>query len=372
MIYFDNAATTKPDIEVIKIMNEVLSDIYGNPSSTHTIGRKAKVLIEDSRKKIAGFFNVTPSEIFFTSCGTEAAATALTAAVRDLGVKCIITSPLEHHAVIHTAEALKSYSHIELKYVKVDSKGRIDMNNLQELLETSDDCLVALMHVNNEIGSLLPLKNVAELCEKHNALFFCDTVQTIGKYKINLRNIKIHFAACSAHKFHGPKGCGFLYVNSDIRIKALLNGGGQERNMRSGTENLYGIAGMAKALEVAYNDLDEKEAYISGLRKYMIERLKTEINGITFNGDIERNCLYNLVNVSFPLTKNSDMLLQKLDIAGIEVSGGSACSSGASTVSHVLKTIGSNIEMIPVRFSFSKFNTKEEVDICIKTLKNYF
>lgn len=372
MIYFDNAATTQLDPQVISAMHDVMTDCYGNPSSTHKIGREAKVLVEDSRKKVADHFNVTPSEIYFTSCGTEAIVTALTGAFRDLGVKTIIISPVEHHAVIHTVEALKGYNKISLKYVKVDSKGRVDLIDLQKLLETNDDCLVALMHANNEIGTILPLEEVAGLCEKYKAYFFCDTVQTIGKYKINLRNIKIHFAACSAHKFHGPKGCGFLYINSDVRIKALLTGGGQERNMRSGTENLYGIAGMTKALEVAYDRLDEKEKYISELRNYMINGLRSEIPGILFNGDIERNCLYNLLNVSFPSTKNSDMLLQKLDILGIAVSGGSACSSGVTSVSHVLKAIGANNEMIPVRFSFSKFSTKDEIDICLETLKNYF
>jgi cysteine desulfurase len=352
-------------------MLKVMTGCYGNPSSVHTLGREAKVLVEDSRKTVAGFFNVTPSEIYFTATGTEAIVTAMTGAIRDLDVRTIITSGVEHHAVLHTAEALKENVHIQLKFVKTDSKGRVDLYDLENLLESNDNCLVALMHANNEIGTILPLEEVAELCEKYKAYFFCDTVQTIGKYKLNLRNIRIHFAACSAHKFHGPKGAGFLYINSDVRINPLLNGGGQERNMRSGTENLYGIAGLAKALEVAYNKLEEKEAHISELRRYMIERLKAEIPGILFNGDVERNCLYNLVNVSFPLTKNSDMLLQKLDIAGIEVSGGSACSSGATTASHVLKAIGANTEMIPVRFSFSKFNKKDEVDTCVDILKSY-
>lgn len=369
MIYFDNAATTPVDKEVIETMYNVLKNEYGNPSSVHEPGRRSRVIIEDARRQVAGYLNAKPSEIFFTSCGTEALNTALWGCVNDLGIKHVITSAIEHHAVTHTLEVMKYRDLVEVHHVKLMPLGYIDMNDLEENLKQHKNALVCLMNANNEIGNLLPLDKVATLCKTYGTYFLTDTVQTIGKYRIDLGSIPVHFATCSAHKFHGPKGIGFLYIRNGIFISPLLTGGGQERQMRSGTENIQGIAGLAKAMEVAHRDMDAITEHVTGLKQYMAAELRNNIPGIGLNGDTEKKGLYGLLNVSFPKTAIADMLLQRLDMMGIFASGGSACTSGAVSESPVLKAIGADMERPAIRFSFSKYNTRQEVDECIRVLK---
>ncbi len=370
MIYFDNAATTPIDPQVIECMHDAMLKNFGNPSSVHTLGREARVLVESARKQIAAFVDVSPSEIIFTSSGTEAINTAIAGAVGDLGVTHIVTTHVEHHAVLHSVENVQSKQNVSVTYLPVDNCGLLDLEELDKLLsEISKKTLVCLMHANNETGALLPLKETSEICEKHHALLLVDTVQTIGKYAISLSKQKIHFATCSAHKFHGPKGAGFLYLNGEVSIGPYILGGGQERNMRSGTENIYGIAGMAKALDVAHFEMDKNQKYIFELKKYFSEKLLAEFPEIIFNADSDKKGLYNILNVSFPKTPKSEMLLYGLDIEGIAVSGGSACSSGSVSVSHVLKHIGADVEKPALRFSLSKFNTFDEIDTCISVLK---
>ncbi len=372
-IYLDNAATTPIDPKVVEAMIPVLQENYGNPSSIHTDGRIARSVIERSRKSIAAHFNASPAEFFFTSGGTEADNMILRCSVEDLGVKHIITSPLEHHAVLHTAEELAAENGIRLSLVRVCKKGKIDLDHLKELLDTDEKTLVSLMHANNEIATRLPLKEVGEICKLHDALFHSDTVQTMGHYAFDFKELNIHFATCSAHKFHGPKGIGFLYMNSDIHIKPLITGGAQERNMRAGTENIYGIVGLAKALDIAYEDIEAHQEHIQGMKMYMIDRLKSEIEGVHFNGDSESiDSLYTVLNVCFPSTEIDEMFLYNLDIEGISVSGGSACSSGTNIGSHVLRSIQTEMDRPSVRFSFGRFNTKEEIDKCIAVLSKIY
>ena len=369
MIYLDNAATTPLDPEVIETMTDAMKNKFGNPSSVHKYGREARVLIEDSRRTVSGLLNVSPSEIFFTSCGTEAINMTISSCVNDLGIKHIVTSPIEHHAVLHTVSYFEKLGKIKLSYVKLDSNGNILLDDLENILATNERSLVCLMHANNEIGNLLPINDVSEICKKNNALFLCDTVQTIGKYKFDLSSMNVHFAACSAHKFHGPKGVGFLYLDGNVKINSMLHGGGQERNMRSGTENIYGIAGLAKALEVAHRNMEADAVYIKSLKAHMVAGLKKEIEGIQFNGESEEKGLHTILNVSFPKSDKTEMLLYSLDIEGIAASGGSACSSGSVAESHVLKAIYADNKRPAIRFSFSKFNTIEEIDSCLKIIK---
>jgi len=371
-VYFDNAATTTLDKEVLNEMLPYMMEHFGNPSSIHSFGRKTRAAIEEARKKVAKLLNVSPSEIFFTSGGTEADNMAIHSSVYDLGVKHVITSKIEHHAVLHTLEKLAKDKVIKLNFVNLTPKGHIDLNHLEELLQNNEKSLISLMHANNEIGNLLPLKDVSELSTKYGAIFHSDTVQTMGHYDIDLQKTKVHFATCAAHKFHGPKGVGFLYVNGDIKINPLIYGGAQERNMRGGTENLYGIVGLAKALELALQDVKAHQEHIQGIKLYMMAELKKAIPGVEFNGAGDTNCLYTVLNVYFPPTKDSEMLLFNLDIAGIAASGGSACSSGSDVGSHVLRAIGVDVTRPSVRFSFSKHNTKEEVDYTISKLKEFF
>lgn len=372
-IYLDNAATTPIDPLVVEEMIPVLRETYGNPSSIHTHGRIARSVIEKARKQIASFFNASPSELFFTSGGTEADNMILRAAVEDLGVKRIITSPLEHHAVLHTAEVLKLHG-VTLEIVKVDSRGKVDLNQLEELLNASEEkTLVSLMHANNEIATLLPLKKVGELCKSYNAYFHSDTVQTMGHYSFDFQELNIDFATCSAHKFHGPKGIGFLYLNNEIKINPMLTGGAQERNMRAGTENIYGIVGLAKALELAYHNLEGHHKHIQSLKSYMIQRLVDEIPAVKFNGDsASEDSLYTVLSVCFPSSDMDEMFLYNLDIEGISASGGSACSSGTNIGSHVLTSIGVPMDRPSVRFSFGRFNTIGDVDKCIEVLKKIY
>jgi cysteine desulfurase len=371
-VYLDNAATTPLDPEVLEAMLPYMKQHFGNPSSIHSFGRETKAAIEQARKKVSGYFNVSPSEIFFTSGGTEANNTAIRCSIRDLGITHVITSPIEHHAVLHTVEELEKQGRIKLSLVSIDERGHVNLEHLEKLLSAHPHSLVSLMHANNEIGNLLPLKSVAQLCAKYDAIFHCDTVQTVGHFKIDLSDIPVHFISCAAHKFHGPKGVGFLYINRNVKINPFIYGGAQERNMRGGTENVYGIIGLAKALELAYENLEAHKKHILSLKEYMAKSLTESIPGILFNGDCMGTSLYTVLNVSFPVTDFAEMLLFNLDIAGIAVSGGSACSSGSEEPSHVLKALGVDDARPSVRFSFSKFNTKAEVDFALEKLRELY
>jgi cysteine desulfurase len=369
-VYFDNAATTPIDPVVLKEMYKVMENHYGNPSSIHAHGREVRALIEKSRKTIANLLHTSPSEIFFTSGGTEADNTAIRCGIVDNQVKHAISSRLEHHAVIHTLEAMEKAGIIKLSFVDTDGKGNVDYNHLEDLLKGNEHSFVSLMHANNELGTISDMERIGNLCEQYNAIYHSDTVQTMGHYQHDLSKLKVHFMVCAAHKLHGPKGIGFLHVNHRIKIKPFIYGGAQERNMRGGTENVYGIVGLAKALEIAYADMEQHHNYIQGLKSYMIGQLKENVHEVDFNGEIDPDkSLYTVLNVSFPCSEMADMLLFNLDIAGISASGGSACSSGTDIGSHVLNAIGGNPSRPSVRFSFSKYNTREEVDYTVAKLR---
>ena len=370
-IYLDNAATTAIDPEVLQAMLTYLENYYGNPSSIHAHGREVSTGIERTRKLIADHLNCTPAEIFFTSGGTEADNTVLRCSVDNLAIKHIITSPLEHHAVLHTAESLEKEGLVKLSLVDVNNKGEVNFDHLTELLKNNKNTLVSLMHANNEIGNLNDLVRIGNLAQEHNAYFHSDTVQTMGHYVHDLKALPVNFIVGAAHKFHGPKGVGFLYVNRKNKIHPLIYGGAQERNMRGGTENVYGIIGLGKALEIAYRDMEEHQAHTASVKAYMIQKLKENFIGISFNGlsgELDKS-LYTVLSVCFPPNEDNDMMLFHLDLHGISASGGSACSSGAMKGSHVLSGIGADPSRASVRFSFSKFNTKAEVDIVIEKLK---
>ncbi len=371
-VYLDNAATTALDKEVLETMLPYMQEHFGNPSSIHSFGRKTRAAIEAARKTIAKNLNVSPAEIIFTSGGTEAINMAIRSAINDLGIKHAISSKIEHHAVLHTLEALEHAGKIKLSLVKLDKQGHVDIAHLEELLSSNERSIVSLMHANNEIGTLLPMKRVGELCEKYKAVFHSDTTQTMAHYKMDLKSFHVDMVNGAAHKFHGPKGIGFLYLSSNLKIQPLIFGGSQERNMRGGTENLYGIVGLGKAFEVALRDMESHQAHIQSLKTYMIEQLEKNIPGIEFNGDAKGSSLYTVLNVQFPPTENAEMMLFNLDIAGIAASGGSACTSGSNQGSHVLRSIGSDMNRPSVRFSFSKYNTKEEIDFCLSKLKEIF
>lgn len=371
-IYLDNAATTPLAPEVLEAMLPYMKEHFGNPSSIYSFGRETRMAIEKSRKSVAQILNVKPAEIFFTSGGTESSNTAIHAAVRDLGCTHIISSQIEHHATLHTVEFLAKNGHVTLEMVKLLPKGHIDLKHLEELLaHAPGKTLVTLMHANNELGNLLPVKTVGELCEKYNAIFHCDMVQTIGHYPVDLGRLNVHFTNAAAHKFHGPKGVGMLFIREGLEVKPFIWGGGQERNMRAGTENVYGVVGFARALELAMEHYEKDSAAITALKQYMIQRLREEMGEIDFNGDAEGSSLYTVLNVAFPQTPKSEMLLMNLDINNICVSGGSACSSGAHSQSHVINALGKTGQQ-PIRFSFSKHNTKEEIDTVIEKLKTLF
>jgi cysteine desulfurase len=368
-VYLDNAATTAMHPEVLEAMCEVMKNEFGNPSSIHGFGRTSRALIEKARRTVAQLINANPSEIFFTSGGTEANNMAIHGAIKSYGIGHAITSPLEHHAVLHTLEHLEKDGLIKLSYVNIDDQGHIDLTHLETLLAMYPGSFVSLMHGNNEIGNLLPLQAVADLCKEYQAILHSDTVQTMGHYTFDMRRYDIGFVNCAAHKFHGPKGIGFIYINENLRISPFIFGGAQERNMRGGTENLYGIIGLAKAMEVAHQEMDSYHKYVSQLKQYMIEKLKENIPGVSFNGDISEQSLYTVLNVSFPPSDVSEMLLFSMDINGIAASGGSACSSGSNVGSHVLKALGTDPKRTGVRFSFSKFNAKSEIDFTVKKLQ---
>lgn len=369
-IYLDNAATTALDPVVLQTMMPYLTEKFGNPSSIYSYGRETRMAIETARKSVAKILNAHPAEIFFTSCGTESSNTVIQSSVRDLGCRHIITSVIEHHAVSHTVSHMDTMDMVKVSYVKLLPNGHIDLEDLEKLLAASDEkTLVTLMHANNEIGNILDIQTVGELCKLYNAIFHSDTVQTVGHFPFDLRNTPVHFITGSAHKFHGPKGVGILYINENVRIKPFVHGGGQERNMRAGTENVYGIVGFAKALEMATQHYEAESAFIGTLKYYMHEQLKKYIPGIAFNGDVLGNSLYTVLSASFPKTEKSEMILFNLDINNICASGGSACTSGADQGSHVVRAVNNNPNQVTVRFSFSKRNTKEEIDKVVELLK---
>jgi cysteine desulfurase len=373
-IYLDNAATTPLDPEVFEAMKPFMLEDFGNPSSTHAHGRKVRAAIESARKRIAELLNCTPGEIIFTSGGTEADNTVIRSAVETYQLKHAISSPIEHHAVTHTLGLLEKQNVIQLHPVKLDEKGHVDLIHLEELLKEFPNALVSLMQANNEIGNLLDIEAVGNLCHTYNAYFHSDTVQTIGHYRHDMKKLKVHGIAAAAHKFHGPKGVGFMYINKDKKIHPFMQGGAQERNMRGGTENVYGIIGMAKALEICYRDMDDHKAYIEGLKERMIEKLESAVPGIHFHGDSAnfQKSLYTVLNVSLPESEENEMLLFNLDLKGISASGGSACSSGASTGSHVLGALYPNSKRGAVRFSFSKYNKAEEIDNVAAVLEEIY
>ncbi len=370
-IYFDNAATTALDPVVFESMIPFFTEKFGNPSSIYSYGRETRLAIEFARKSVAKILNAHPAEIFFTSGGTESNNTAIQCAVRDLGCKHIITSLIEHHAVTHAVEHLVKLDLVKVSYVKLLQNGHVDMIDLEKLLSTSPDkVLVSLMHANNEIGNMLDIHAVGTLCKKYKAIFHSDTVQTVGHFPLDLRNTPVHFITGAAHKFHGPKGMGLLYINENIKIQPFIFGGSQERNMRAGTENIYGITGFAKALEIATENHEADSKYIAGLKTYIHTELLKNIPGVAFNGDALGFSLYTVLSVCFPKTERSEMLLFNLDINNICASGGSACASGAEGGSHVIRAINNNPNQVTVRFSFSKHNTTEEIDTVIKKLKD--
>lgn len=375
-VYLDNAATTSVRPEVIDCMTNVLKNQYGNASSTHSFGRSAKSLLELSRKTIAEFFNVSAGEIVFTSGGTEADNLALRSAVRDLGATEIITSKIEHHAVLHTAEQLKDEYNIDLKFVELDDCGFVNLNHLEELLTNSTKALVSLMHINNEVGNILDIKKVAELCKANNAFFHTDTVQSVGHFNLDLQKIPVDFLAASAHKFHGPKGVGFCFVRKESGLKPLIFGGEQERGFRAGTESLHNIVGMCEALKLAYDNLETEREAVFNLKKYFTNELKKHIPEASFNGGCDNltNSTYTLVNVCLPIdAKKAPMLQFQLDLKGIACSKGSACQSGSTGQSHVLTELlcEKKITQPSVRFSFSKYNTVEELDYVVEVLKEF-
>lgn len=373
-IYLDNAATTPLDPEVFEAMKPFMLEDFGNPSSTHAHGRKVRAAIESARKKVAELLNCTPGEIIFTSGGTEADNAIIRCAVETYGLKHAISSPIEHHAVTHSLDHLVKQNLVQLHHVNLDEKGHVSIEHLEQLLKEFPKALVSLMHANNEIGNLLDIETVGNLCHTYQAYLHSDMVQTVGHYRHDMKKIKVHGMAAAAHKFHGPKGVGFMYLNKDKKIHSFMQGGAQERNMRGGTENVYGIIGLAKAFEICYRNMDEHKAYIEGLKSRMIEKLKEAIPGVTFNGDSENlnRSLYTVLNVSLPESEENEMLLFNLDLQGISASGGSACASGAATGSHVLGAIYPNSKRGAVRFSFSKFNKPEEIDIVANKLSEIY
>ena len=376
-IYFDNAATTQIDLKVIEQMKSVMSDNFGNPNSTHSYGRSSRTLIEKARKTIANQFNASTSEIYFTSCGTESDNMVLISAVRDLNVKTIITSKVEHKAVLNVVKYLEETESIDLKYVNVSNDGLIDYNHLQTLLKKcSNKCLVSLMHINNEIGSKLDLNLVGNLCKDNNALFHSDTVQSIGKYEFDLSKLNIDFIVGSAHKFHGPKGIGFVYINKNLKLNPFIIGGNQERGMRAGTESVHNISGMELAFINSYTNIQENNNHISSLKSIFIKKIKKDIPEIKFNGSCDDDLLssFSILNICLPIPKEKAVLLDfNLDMKGIACSRGSACQSGSITGSHVLNSILSDEDLNKpsLRFSFSKYNNNKEVEKVISVLKEF-
>lgn len=376
-IYFDNAATTEIDPLVLSSINVVMKENYGNPSSTHSFGRSSRALIEKARKKVAEKFNANSSEIFFTSGGTESDNMVLISAVRDLNVQTIVTTKIEHHAVLNVVKYLEKTYSTKIIYLNLNECGGINYNDLEKvLLSNNSKKLVSLMHVNNEIGTVLDIQKVGDICKKYKSLFHSDTVQSIGRYKIDLSSLNIDFIVGSAHKFHGPKGIGFLYVNKNSDIDPIIIGGKQERGLRAGTESVHNICGLETALNLAYQNLEKDKDHIMTLKNHFISELKSKIPAIKFNANCDdlKSNTYTLLNVCLPISKEKSVLLEfNLDIKGIACSRGSACQSGSLKGSHVLKEIlnDSDLEKPSIRFSFSKFNTINEVDKVVESLESF-
>jgi len=370
-VYFDNAATTPISEEVINAMLPILRGQYGNPSSIHAEGRSVRAALESARKAVAQSIGAGTGEIFFTSGGTESNNMAIKCAVRDLGVQRIISSPTEHHCGTHAIETVHQVNGVEVVWLPVDAVGRPDYHALEAALQNGGGkkTLVSLMHANNEIGTMIDLGKVSGLCKQYGALFHSDTVQTVGHFPMNVQETKVNFLSGAAHKFHGPKGVGFIYISPDSPIKPFIDGGAQERNMRGGTENVYGIVGLAKALELATTEMEERVAHIKDTRNYLKTRLSEIFDDIQFNGDCDGDSLYTVLNVSFPPNPKNELLLLSMDIAGISCSGGSACSSGSEKGSHVLEAIHADPARKSIRFSFSHYNTRAEVDFVVEKLK---
>ncbi len=373
-VYLDNAATTPISKEIIELMSSLMKHQFANPSSTHSEGRKSKTIVEESRTIIAKILNTYPRNIFFTSGGTESDNMAIKMSIENYNIKHAITSRISHHAVLYPLEKLAKENKIKLSYVKLDKNGLVSFSDLENLLKNNSRTFVSIMHANNEVGVIQDIKKIGFICQNYNAIFHSDTVQTIGHYHIDLQKINVDFLAASAHKFHGPKGIGFIYISDNVKISPFIIGGAQERNMRAGTENIHSISALAKAMQLAYENLDKDMLYIKKLKSYMIEKLKLYIPDVQFfsNSNDLDNSLYTVLTVSFPLTKNSEMLLFNLDIAGVSCSGGSACASGSNKGSHVLSYFDPNAKRTGIRFSFSKYNTFEDIDFTIQKLKDIF
>ena len=373
-VYLDNAATTQIAPEVIDYMAELMKSDYANPSSIHHGGRKSRILVENARKTVSNYLNTSPGNIFFTSGGTEADNMAIRRGILDNNISHAITSSISHKAVIYPLEELSDKKKIVLNYIKLDNNGKIDLIHLEDLLKNNPRTFVSIMHANNEIGTIQPIIEIGDLCKKYNAIFHCDTVQTIAHYPIDLQKINVDFITGSAHKFHGPKGVGFIYISDNIDIEPFISGGSQERNMRAGTENVHAIAGLAKAMQLSYENMDNDKEYISQIKKYMINQLMLNINDVQFNANCTDfdSSLFKILSVSFPKISESEMLLFNLDIKGISCSGGSACSAGNMSGSHVLDVVCKDDNRTGVRFSFSRYNTKEEIDYTVAKIKEIF
>lgn len=374
-IYCDNAATTALDLEVLDAMIPYLTNHFGNPSSSHQIGRKAREAVEESRKTIANLLNASASDIFFTSGATEANNLALTGAIKTYELRQVVTSRIEHKAVLQTLGQFNQPNEVEVNFVKLDAKGNINYEQLEKRLSINPQTLVSLMHANNEIGNLNNIERIGEICKKYDAIFHSDTTQTIGKYQFDLQQLKVDYLVGSSHKFHGPKGVGFIYINKYKKIKPHIYGGAQEKGTRGGTENVAGIVGMAKALEIAYRDLKEHQNYIAFLKSKMVSNLKTLFQDeISFNGESEssQNSISNILNVAFPRLHKGGVLVNRLDAMGIAVSGGSACSNLTNVGSHVLKVLDRNLDKDSVRFSFSKYTTPQEIDAILKAIVDIY
>ena len=373
-VYLDNAATTQIAPEVIDYMAELMKSDYSNPSSIHHGGRKSRIIVENARKTVSNYLNTSPGNIFFTSGGTEADNMAIRRGILDNNISHAITSSISHKAVIYPLEELSDKKKIVLNYIKLDNNGKIDLIHLEDLLKNNARTFVSIMHANNEIGTIQPIIEIGDLCKKYNAIFHCDTVQTMAHYPIDLQKINVDFITGSAHKFHGPKGVGFIYISDNIDIAPFISGGSQERNMRAGTENVHAIAGLAKAMQLSYENMDNDKEYISQIKKYMINQLILNINDVQFNANCTDfdSSLFKILSVSFPKISESEMLLFNLDIKGILCSGGSACSAGNMSGSHVLDVICKDDNRTGVRFSFSRYNTKEEIDYTVEKIKEIF
>ncbi len=373
-VYFDNAATTKLREEVIEVMMEAMNSSYGNPSSSHSFGRTSRALIESSRKEIAKHLNVNPQEIVFTSCGTESNNSILRSAIDFLDVKTIITSKIEHYAILNVVDFLKTKK-IRVEYVNIDDDGNIDLEHLRSLAKIDDSKkIISLMYVNNEIGNILDLAEVSQICQENSVLFHTDAVQAIGHFKIDLKQIKIDFLSASAHKFHGPKGVGFSYIRKNVLSEAFILGGQQERGLRAGTEAVHNIVGMSKALSISYNNLEKEFIYIKELKSYFVSKLKSIFPNTFFNGNSDNSIKnsYLIINVALPISSSKiDLLNFQLDLKGIACSKGSACQSGAALGSHVIKNIESKSNWPSLRFSFSSYNTFKEIDYLMETLRSF-